>query len=156
MQQAQTSWARHEKTIELRLLLEQNFLRYDGSGSVPSQIHGYLSRAYRDMRGLDKDDDRLRKRALGRWYVPDPAKIGDLEKVRNRALLKEFDEYRASKKKRIRQLRTEAVRAGFKSCHDKGDFQTILDVGAKLPPNVLGEDEKLVMYYDVASTRLRR
>ena len=156
MQQAQTSWARHEKTIELRLLLEQNFLCYEGTSPVPSQIHGYLSNAYRDMRGLDKNDDRLRQRALDRWYVPNPAKMGDLEKVRNRALLKEFGEYRATKKKRIRQLRTEAVRAGFKDCHDRGDFQTILDVGAKLPPNVLGEDEKLVMYYDVAATRLRR
>ena len=154
MQQAQTSWARHEKTIELRLLLEQNFLCYEGTGPVPSQIHSYLSSAYRNMRGLDKDDDRLRERALDRWYVPNPVKMGDLEKVRNRALLKEFDEYRATTRKRIRQLRTEAVRAGFKDCHDKGDFQTILDVGAKLPPNVLQEDEKLVMYYDVAATRL--
>ena len=156
MQQAQTSWARHEKTIELRLLLEQNFLRYEGTGPVPSQIHGYLRNAYRDMRGLDEDDDRLRQRAIDRWYVPNPARMGDLEKVRNRALLREFDEYRASTKKLIRQLRTEAVRAGFKDCHDRGDFQTILDVGAKLPPNVLGEDEKLVMYHDVAATRLGR
>ena len=156
MQQAQTSWARHEKTIELRLLLEQNFLCFEGDGPVPSQIHSYLSTAYRDMRGLTKDDIRLRDRALDRWYVPDPRKMGDLEKVRNRALLKEFDEYRGTTKKRIRQLRTEAVRAGFKDCHDRGDFQTILDVGAKLPPNVLQEDEKLVMYYDVAATRLGR
>ncbi len=156
MQQAQTSWARHEKTIELRLLLEQNFLCFEGDGPVPSQIHSYLSTAYRDMRGLTKDDIRLRDRALDRWYVPDPRKMGDLEKVRNRALLKEFDEYRGTTKKRIRQLRTEAVRAGFKDCHDRGNFQTILDVGAKLPPNVLQEDEKLVMYYDVAATRLGR
>ena len=156
MQQAQTSWARHEKTIELRLLLEQNFLCYEGTGPVPSQIRGYLRNAYRDMRGLGKDDDRLRRRALDRWYVPNPAKMGDLERVRKRALLREFNEYRETKKKRIRQLRTEAVRAGFKDCHDRGDFQTILDVGAKLPPNVLGEDEKLVMYHDVAATRLRR
>ena len=154
MQQAQTSWARHEKTIELRLLLEQNFLCYEGEGPVPSQVHGYLSSAYRDMRGLDKDDDRLRQRALERWYVPNPARMGDLERVRNRALLKEFEEYKAASKKPIRQLRTEAVRAGFKDCHDRGDFQTILDVGAKLPPNVLQEDEKLVMYHDVAATRL--
>ncbi len=156
MQQAQTSWARYEKTIELRLLLEQNFLCYEGDGPVPSQIHGYLSSAYRDMRSLDKEDKRLRQRALDRWYVPNPARMGDLEKVRKRALLKEFDEYRATTKKRIRQLRTEAVRTGFKDCHDRGDFQTILDVGAKLPPNVLQEDEKLVMYYDVAATRLGR
>ncbi len=154
MQQAQTSWARHEKTIELSLLLQQNFLCYEGDGPVPSQVHSYLSTAYRDMRGLDKNDDRLKERASDRWYVPNPAKMGDLEKVRTGALLREFEGYKTTPKKRIRQLRTEAVRAGFKHCHEQQDFQTIIDVAAKLPRNVLQEDEKLVMYYDVAATRL--
>jgi hypothetical protein len=33
-----------------------------------------------------------------RWYVPDPNKAGDLEKLRERALLKEFEEYKSSGK----------------------------------------------------------
>src|SRR5690606_10592235 len=36
-------WLKHEKPIELLELLEQNFLKYDGKGDVPSQIHSYLS-----------------------------------------------------------------------------------------------------------------
>ena len=154
MQQAQSSWARHEKTVELKELLELNFLCYDGTGPVPSQVHCYLSTAYKDLRKLLKDDPRLRARATGRWYVADPKKEGDLEKLRLRTLLKEFDEYRATDKRIIRLFRTEAVRAGFKHCYDEQDYQTIADVAAKLPDRVIQEDEKLLMYYDVAATRL--
>src|SRR5690606_21230216 len=41
------AWAKHERTIELKEVLEQNFLRYDGKGPVPSQIHSYLSSNYK-------------------------------------------------------------------------------------------------------------
>ncbi|HQK25353.1 MAG TPA: DNA methyltransferase, partial [Synergistaceae bacterium] len=34
-------WQKYEKTLELSELLEQNFLRYDGKGAVPNQIHSY-------------------------------------------------------------------------------------------------------------------
>ena len=77
-----------------------------------------------------------------------------MEKLRLRTLLKEFDEYRATDKRLIRLFRTEAVRAGFKYCYDEQDYQTIADVAAKLPDRVIQEDEKLLMYYDVAATRL--
>lgn len=146
-------WAKHEQTVELRKVLEQNFLRYDGTGPVPSQIHAYLSNAYRDMRGLEKTDSRLMEKARDRWYVPDPSKQAEREKIRLRELLREFEEYRASKKK-LRQFRTEAVRAGFKAAYDRQDYRTIVDVANKLPDSVLQEDEKLLMYYDVASMRL--
>ena len=49
---------------------------------------------------------------------------------------------------------TEAVRVGFKHCYDEQDYQTIVDVAAKLPEQVIQEDEKLLMYYDVATMRL--
>ena len=75
-------------------MLEQNFLRYDGKGEVPSQIHSYLSTNFKELRNLPKDDDGLRAKGKDRWYVPDPNKAGDLEKLRERALLKEFEEYR--------------------------------------------------------------
>jgi len=52
------------------------------------------------------------------------------------------------------KFRTEAVRAGFKHCYDEQDYQTIVDVAAKLPEKVIQEDEKLLMYYDVATMRL--
>lgn len=148
------AWAKHERTIELKEILEQNFLRYDGKGPVPSQIHSYLSSNYKSLRGLDKEDPRLVEEARDRWYVPDPAKQGDLEKLREKALLREFEEYRNTKQRKLKVFRTEAVRAGFKAAYEARDYRTIVDVAAKLPESVLQEDEKLLMYYDVATMRL--
>jgi hypothetical protein len=146
-------WLKHEKPLELLELLEQNFLRYDGNGEVPSQIHSYLSSNFKELRNLPKDDERLRAKAKDRWYVPDPNKAGDLEKLRERALLREFQEYRESKQKRLKVFRLEAVRAGFKKAWQERDYATIIAVARKIPENVLQEDPKLLMWYDQALTR---
>jgi DNA modification methylase/transcription initiation factor IIE alpha subunit len=147
-------WQKHEKPLELSELLEQNFLRYDGKGEVPSQIHSYLSSNFKELRNLPKDDERLRAKAKDRWYVPDPNKAGDLEKLRERALLREFEEYRESKEKRLKVFRLEAVRAGFKKAWQERDYATIIAVARKIPENVLQEDPKLLMWYDQALTRM--
>jgi 16S rRNA G966 N2-methylase RsmD len=147
------AWAKHEQTVELRLILEQNFLCYDGAGPVPSQIHSYLSTNFKDLRNLDKEDPALVAKALDRWYVADTSKQGDLEKTREKQLLREFEEYRTTTQRKLKLFRTEAVRGGFKAAYDRQDYQTIIDVARKLPDTVLQEDEKLLMYYDVALTR---
>lgn len=148
------AWAKHEKTVELKEMLRQGFLHYEGVGPVPSQIHSYLSTNFKELRNLDKEDPALIAKAKDRWYVPDPGKQIDLEKLRERALLGEFDGYRQSKERKIKLFRAEAVRAGFKAAYDAQDYQTIIDVAAKLPAAVVEEDDKLVMYLDVARTRL--
>jgi hypothetical protein len=51
----QPSCKKHEIIPELDQLLEDNFLKYDGTGEVPSQIHSYLSTNYNDLRGLEKN-----------------------------------------------------------------------------------------------------
>ncbi len=146
-------WEKHEKSLELAELLEQNFLRYDGAGQVPSQIHSYLSSNFKELRGLDKDDPVLRTKAKDRWYVPDPRKAGDLEKLRDRALLKEFDEYRDTTQKKLKVFRLEAVRAGFKRAWQERDYATIIAVARRIPEKVLQEDPKLLMWFDQALTR---
>ncbi|MEW6458646.1 MAG: DNA methylase, partial [Bacillota bacterium] len=146
-------WHKHEKPLELLELLEQNFLRYDGKGEVPSQIHSYLSTNFKELRNLPKDDPTLRAKAKDRWYVPDPNKAGDLEKLRERALLREFEEYRISSQKRLKVFRLEAVRAGFKKAWQERDYATIIAVAGKIPENILQEDPKLLMWYDQAVTR---
>jgi DNA modification methylase/predicted RNA-binding Zn-ribbon protein involved in translation (DUF1610 family) len=146
-------WQKHEKPLELSELLEQNFLRYDGKGQVPNQIHSYLSTNFKELRNLPKDDERLRAKAKDRWYVPDPNKAGDLEKLRERSLLKEFEDYRTSSQKRLKVFRLEAVRAGFKKAWQERDYATIITVARKVPENVLQEDPKLLMWYDQALTR---
>lgn len=146
-------WQKHEKPLELMELLEQNFIRYDGKGDVPSQIHSYLSSNFKELRNLDKDDSALRAKAKDRWYVPDPNKAGDLEKLRERALMREFEEYRESKQKKLKVFRLEAVRAGFKKAWQERDYKTIIAVAQKIPEDVLQEDPKLIMWYDQALTR---
>ena len=146
-------WQKHEKPLELSDLLEENFLRYDDKGEVPSQIHSYLSSNYKGLRNLPKDDDTLVAKAKDRWYVPDPNKQADLEKLRERTLLREFEEYREVKQKRLKVFRLEAMRAGFKKAWQERDYDTIIVVAEKIPEKVLQEDPKLLMWYDQAITR---
>jgi hypothetical protein len=145
------SWVRHEASMELRDLLHQNFLCYDGTGPVPSQIHSALSTNHKDMRNLPKDDPNLRAMAKDRWYVPDPNKQADLDKLREKALVAEFELYKASKDKRLKVFRTEAVRAGFHTAYQAKDFAAIVAVGKKLPDAVVQEDPVLLQYFDVAA-----
>ena len=153
MQETKGGWNKYEILLELSELLDENFLNYDGRGDVPSQIHSYLSSNYKDLRNLPKDDPALRAKAKDRWYVPDPNKAADLEKLRERTLLREFDEYKESKQRKLKLFRLEAVRAGFKKAWQEGDYQTIIDVAKKIPNKVLQEDPKLLMWYDQAITR---
>ena len=148
-----SGWQKTERLLELDELLEQNFLRYDGSGDVPSQIHAYLSSNFKELRNLEKNETSLRSKAKGRWYVPDPGKAADLERLRERALLREFDEYRESGERRLKVFRAEAIRAGFKRAWQDRDYGTIIEVARRLPTKVLQEDPTLLMYYDQALTR---
>ena len=146
-------WKKNELQLDLRELLHDNFLSYDGNGRVPEQIHSYLSSAYKDLRNLEKNDPKLMAKAKDRWYVPDPNKVGDLEKIRERSLLKEFETYKQTKKK-LKIFRLEAVRAGFKKAWQEKKFQTIITVADKIPKKILEEDQKLLMWYDQAVTRM--
>ena len=179
LQQLGASWKKWEARPELSALLDQNFLCYDGAGEVPSQIHGYLSTQFKDLRNLPKDHAQLKAKAKNRWYVPDPKKNVDVETLRNKRLLEEFWSYlpegysppaltankgqtlpglpvprpKIPKGKKLKELRTEAVRVGFKHCYQQKDYTTILVVAEMLPESILNEDEQLQMIYDTAVTR---
>ena len=146
-------WRKHEKLPELSEMLEQNFLYYDGAGEVPSQIHGYLSTNFKELRKLPKDHPALRDKAKGRWYVPDPNKAADVEMRRARILLREFEEYRRSPQRKLKLFRLEAMRAGFFKAWQDQDYATIITVAEKIPEAVLQEDQKLLLWYDQALTR---
>lgn len=154
MTQLGAGWKKHETRPELSALLEDNFLRYDASGDVPSQIHNYLSTNFHDLRNLEKSDTRLKAKAKDRWFVPDPNKAQDLEKKREKTLLKEFDEYRTAPGRRLKEFRLEVLRAGFKSAWAARDFKTIIAIAEKVPDEALQEDEKLLFWYDSALTRM--
>ncbi|WP_188478472.1 DNA methylase [Primorskyibacter flagellatus] len=152
--QVGAGWRKHEEKPELSALLADNFLRYDGNGDVPSQIHSYLSTNFRDLRGLEKDDARLKAKAKDRWFVPDPSKAKDLEQKRERALLKEFESYKSAPGRKLKEFRLEVLRAGFKTAWGAKDYKTIIGIAQKIPEDALQEDEKLLLWYDQALTRM--
>ncbi len=143
-----TAWDRHETQLELKILLEENFLLYDGSSDVPPQIHAYLSTNWREFRNLPAGNPLLKAKASGFWYVPDPAKAADLEKMREKALLKEFEQYKHERK--LKKFRIEVVRAGFRKAWEEKDYASILDVGAKVGEEIVNGDAKLLMWYNIA------
>lgn len=161
-------WEKHEKLPEMLELLEQNFLRYEGEGPIPAQIVAWMKKSaelrelvkreseaggLREDGGLDTSSPTLHAQARDRWYVPDPNKAIDLEKLRMRTLLREFAGYSDGRGK-LKLFRTEAVKAGFKQAWADRDYQTIVRVAERLPESVLQEDPDLLMYYDNASLRV--
>jgi len=152
--QVGAGWRKHEERPELSALLADNFLRYDGNGDVPSQIHSYLSTNFKDLRGLEKDDPRLKAKAKDRWYAPDPSKAKDLEQKRERSLLKEFENYKSAPGRKLKEFRLEVLRAGFKAAWSAKDYKTIIGIAQKIPEEALQEDEKLLLWYDQALTRM--
>jgi len=90
--------------------------------------------------------------AKERWYVPDPERAADLEKLRQNALLREFNEYRKSKG-RLKIFRSEAVRAGFSNSWREREYGVIVEIAERMPESVLQEDQQLLMYYHNAGLR---
>lgn len=81
---------------------------------------------YPDLRGLNATNAKVIEKAMNRWYVPNPKKQADLEKLRERSLLREFEGYIAElekNKKKLKQFGTEAIRAGFKKAYGEKDFK---------------------------------
>jgi hypothetical protein len=90
----------------------------------------------------------------GRWYVPDPGRATDLERLRQKTLLREFAQY-VEGHGRLRQFRTEAVRAGFADAWRRREYANIIQVAGRLEEIVLQEDPELLMYYDNATLRMK-
>jgi hypothetical protein len=85
----------------------------------------------------------------GRWYVPDPKKEADLEKLRKRERLKEFAAY-ATGKGALKHFSLAAVRDGFSDAWERRDFASIVAVGKRLPAEAFAQDERLLFYLDNA------
>lgn len=95
----------------------------------------------------------------GEWYLPDLENEIDLEKLRTNRLLKQFAAYKeqaGKPKSKLKEVRVEALRVGFKQCYKDKDFLSIVTVAEKIPNNLLMEDEVLLQYYDIAITRVDR
>ncbi|MBR3317260.1 MAG: hypothetical protein IKG21_05520 [Atopobiaceae bacterium] len=89
----------------------------------------------------------------GRWYVPDTKKEGDIAKLREKSLLREFDGYLKSKG-RLKLFRSEAIRVGFSRLWKDKNYQAIVDLAKRLPAKTVQEDPNLLMYYDISLSRV--
>ena len=93
-----------------------------------------------------------------KWRVPDFNEAKDREILRNKALLKTWEGYcsqiESGKTRKLKDVRLEAIKAGFKDCYQKKDFKRIVTIGDKIPENLLTEDETLLNYYDIASNKV--
>ncbi|WP_295168509.1 site-specific DNA-methyltransferase [Ruminococcus sp.] len=89
----------------------------------------------------------------GRWYIPDITKEGDLNKLREKKLWKEFEGYMNSKGK-LKLFRSEAVRVGFSRLWKDKNYQAIVNIAERLPEQTIQEDPNLLMYYDISLGRV--
>lgn len=90
----------------------------------------------------------------GRWYIPDRTKEGDVAKLREKNLWKEFESYMNSKGK-LKLFRSEAIRVGFSRLWKDKNYQAIVDMAERLPEQTIQEDDKLLMYYDISLSRVQ-
>ena len=101
--------------------------------------------------------DNFIQNSDGTWRLPNIEDDVDLEKLRTQALLREFKLYLEVCRKprgKLKDVRVEAVRAGFKQCYTDKNFTDIILVGDRIPQNLLTEDEVLLQYYDIASSKV--
>jgi len=98
-------------------------------------------------------EDNFLQDEKGRWYVPDVTKAGDVAKLREKKLLKEFEGYLATKGK-LKLFRTEAIRVGFAKLWADKNYKLIVEIADRLPDSVIQEDDKLLMYVDLSAGRV--
>ena len=98
-------------------------------------------------------EDSFLKDELGKWYIPDITKAGDVAKLREKKLIKEFESYLESQGK-LKTFRTEAIRAGFAKLWKEQNYRLIVDTAERLPEKVIAEDDKILMYVDLSAGRM--
>lgn len=92
------------------------------------------------------------------WRLPDINEAHDRDALRLKGLLREFESYiqqlSLAKSKKLKVVRAEALRAGFRACYERQDFATIVLIAGNMPQTLLLEDEQLLMYFDIAQDRV--
>jgi len=92
-----------------------------------------------------KDDE-------GYWHVPDVNDQTQLEQIKRKRFLKEFEIYVSARS--IKKARFEVLHVGFKECYDNKDFATIVSVCEKMDEDMLATDPTLIRFYDIASSKV--
>ncbi|MDR1769969.1 MAG: site-specific DNA-methyltransferase [Hungatella sp.] len=98
-------------------------------------------------------DENFLKDETNHWYIPDVTKEGDVVKLREKNLWREFEGYMSSKGK-LKLFRSEAVRVGFSRLWKDKNYKAIVDIAERLPEQTIQEDANLLMYYDISLGRI--
>lgn len=98
-------------------------------------------------------DENFLQDDTGKWYIPDTTKSADIEKLREKKLLKEFEGYLEIQGK-LKLFRTEAIRVGFAKLWADKNYKLIVETAERLPEAIIQEDDKLLMYYDLSLGRV--
>jgi hypothetical protein len=102
---------------------------------------------------LDILEENFIKDCDGKWYIPDLTKAGDIAKLREKNLLKEFQEYLNGKGK-LKIFRLEAIKVGFAKLWKEKEYQSIVNITERLPEVTVQEDPNILMYYDISLSRI--
>ena len=92
----------------------------------------------------------------GSWRLPNVNDNVDKETLRTNKLLREFKIYLEVCRKpqgKLKDVRVEAVRTGFKKCYSDKNFADIILVGDRMNQDLLYEDPYLLQYYQAASRK---
>jgi hypothetical protein len=80
-------------------------------------------------------------------------KEGDVTKLREKKLWKEFEGYLTSKGK-LKLFRSEAIRVGFARLWKEKNYKAIVGLAERLPEQTVQEDPNILMYYDISLGRV--
>ena len=80
-------------------------------------------------------------------------KKGNVDKSREKNLLKDFQSYLESKGK-LTLIRSKAIRVGFAKLWKEKNYEAIVALAKRLPEETIQEDQSLLMYYDISCSRV--
>lgn len=139
------------------------YQQLDVNSGEPQTYQDLVPKFMQECKAVDKREkmpelsvileENFLKDESGRWYIPDLTKSGDIARLREKNLLKEFQEYLSTKGK-LKVFRSEAIRAGFAKLWKDKDYATIVSVAERLPEATIQEDSTLLMYYDISLGRV--
>lgn len=139
------------------------YQQLDSRSGEPQTYSELMPKFMQELKAVDKREkmpelsvileENFLKDEEGRWYIPDLTKSGDIAKLREKNLLKEFQEYQATKGK-LKVFRSEAIRAGFAKLWKDKNYQAIVTMAERLPEETIQEDSNLLMYYDISLSRV--
>lgn len=140
------------------------YQQLDANSGNGSQTYAELMPKFmQELKAVDKREkmpelmtileENFLKDEKGRWYIPDLTKSGDITKLREKNLLKEFQQYMESKGK-LKVFRSEAIRAGFAMLWKEKNYAAIVAMAERLPEETIQEDSNLLMYYDISLSRV--